>query len=148
MYWIDGGPHGILPIRPLDLLYGNAVECGDRPLMSHRTGFTGHTLAWWLAQAGFDGGVEQVERLGCRELVARVHKNGREPRRVDPGQHLVLVNHEGAPPTMEDSKSPTEPTPDDDTPVEHQGPGSQVGASDHATVEVQPPADETDDDDA
>jgi SAM-dependent methyltransferase len=137
MYWVEGGLDGLLPIRPIDLFYGLSIELGDRPLMSHRTGFTGNMLAWWLAQAGFDGGVEPYERNGCRELVARVHKNGREPRRIPADRQLILVNHEGAPPVMESHPE----TPDQ---AEEQGPGSQAHIGDHAEVQVEPPPAEED----
>jgi SAM-dependent methyltransferase len=149
MYWVRSGTDGMLPIRPIDLFYGLSVELGERPLMSHRTGFTDNMLAWWLAQAGFDGGVERVARNGCQELVATVHKNGRQPRRIPADRQLILVNHEGATPTMESHPE----TPDR---TEGQGPGSQAQVADHAEIRVEPPpveedettAADTDDDDA
>jgi ubiquinone/menaquinone biosynthesis C-methylase UbiE len=47
-------------VRTLDFLYGNA-RWDDNPLMGHRTGWTGETLAKTLTAAGFEGVIERDE---------------------------------------------------------------------------------------
>jgi SAM-dependent methyltransferase len=131
--------------RPLDLIYGSALDLGVRPLMGHRTGFTSTSLSWWLAQAGFDGLVHRTTQEYSYSLVAVVSKNGHAPlfETLNPDRKQMILVTEGE--TVESHPEiPPEPAPEPT--LGHVAP---AGVGDHARVEiVDPPLGSTSEDSA